>query len=536
MSSNNIRVLISDKMSSQAAAVFKDRGIEAVSSPNLSVEELTDLIGEFDGLAVRSSTKVTPELLAKAPRLKAVGRAGIGVDNIDIKACTEKGTVVMNTPFGNAVTTAEHTLAMMFALARHIPQANASTHQGLWEKSKFMGTELSGKLLGIIGAGNIGSIVASKARGVGLRVQAYDPFLTTERAETLGIKKVELEDLFKSSDLVSLHVPNTPDTRNIVDATAINMMKPGAMLINCARGGLVDELALLAALKNNHLHGAALDVYEQEPAKENPLFGLPNCICTPHLGASTQEAQEKVAVQIAEQLSDYLLDGAISNALNAPNLTAEEAVHLNPYLSLAGNLGAFAGQLSRSPLKSITVTFSGDVTKLNLEPLMTKVVQAVLAPSMESVNAVNAQQVARDLGIDVTTARNEVELEYHNRISLELTTENTTRTVEGTLFKKHARLVSIKGVKLESEFGPHMLYVTNIDKPGVIGALGSFAAEQGINIANMHLGRKSTGGEAIALLEVDAPLSSEQLAGLSELDHINSASYLAFPDSTSGNS
>ncbi len=523
-----LRVLISDTMSSQAAAVFKSRGIEAVTAPKLSPEELADIIGDFDGLAVRSSTKVTPELLQHAPRLKAVGRAGIGTDNIDKLACTEQGVVVMNTPFGNAITTAEHTLAMMFALARHIPQANESTHAGKWEKSKFMGTELSGKLLGIIGSGNIGSIVAHKAMGIGLRVQAYDPFLTEDRAQSLGIRKIELDELLESSDIVSLHVPKTPETLNIIDATALNKMKQGAMLINCARGGLVDELALLAALKSNHLHGAALDVYVEEPAKDNPLFGLPNIICTPHLGASTQEAQEKVAVQIAEQLSDYLVDGAISNALNAPNLTAEEAIVLTPYLNLAQNLGAFAGQLSREPIKGITVSFFGDVTHLNMEPLVTQAVQAVLAPSNCNVNAVNAQQVARDMGIRVTSASSEVENEYHNRVTLEVKTESKTRSVSGTMFKKVGRIVDIKGVKLESEFGPHMVYLTNEDQPGVIGAIGTFAAQHKINIANMHLGRKNNGGNAIALLEVDAPLEADQLTGLRSLEHIQDAQSLRF--------
>ena len=525
---SKLRVLISDKMSSQAAAVFESRGIEAVSSPNLSPEELADIIGDFDALAMRSSTKVTPELLDKATRLKAVGRAGIGIDNIDLNACTERGVVVMNTPFGNAITTAEHALAMMFALARHIPQANASTHQGLWEKSKFMGTELTGKLLGIIGAGNIGSIVARKALGLGLRVQAYDPFLTTERAESLGIKKVELDELLTNSDVISLHVPKTKDTENIINANAINKMKKGAMLVNCARGGLVDETALLAALNSNHLHGAALDVFEVEPAKENPLFGLPNIICTPHLGASTQEAQEKVAVQIADQLSDYIADGAISNALNAPNLTAEEATQLQPYLELAGNLGSFAGQTTKTSIKAITVTFSGDVTQLNCEPLMTKIVQSVLAPTMVNVNAVNAQQVARDLGIEVTTARNEVENEFNNRIRVEIITDKETTSIDGTMFLKLGRIVGINGVKLESEFGQNMLYIINEDKPGVVGAVGNFSAEQGINIANMHLGRKSVGSEAIALLEIDELVDEKALAKLREVQFIHDALYLSF--------
>ena len=530
---SKIRVLISDKMSNQASTVFAERGIEVVSSPKLSEDEINELICDFDGLAVRSSTKVTSKLLASAPRLKVVGRAGIGVDNIDVNACSEKGVVVMNTPFGNAVTTAEHSLAMMFSLARHIPQANISTHKGLWEKSKFMGSELSGKLLGIVGAGNIGSIVAKKALGVGLRVQAYDPLLTTERAESIGIRKVDLDVLLETSDIVSLHVPKTPDTTNIIDGAALNRMKSDSILINCARGGLVDESALASALKENRLRGAALDVFEDEPARENALFGLPNVICTPHLGASTQEAQEKVAIQIAEQISEYLLEGAIRNALNAPNLTAEEAVQLGPYLTLAEKLGTFAAHLLDTSLRAITVTFNGDITKLNLEPIMTKVVQSVLGRSMESINAVNAQLVARDLGIEVTMSRNESETEYHNRISVTLATEQNSYSVEGTLYRKHDRLVSVNGIKLESEFGEYMLYITNLDKPGVIGAVGSFAANEGINIANMHLGRTEYGCEANGILELDAPITAEQLSTLHQLEHVKSAFFLRFSESGS---
>ena len=313
------RVLISDSMSSQAVAVFEERGIDVVASSKLSEAELLDTIGDFDGLAIRSATKVTPELLERAERLRVVGRAGIGVDNVDVPACTRRGVIVMNTPLGNAITTAEHAMAMMLALARHIPQANVSTHEGKWEKSRFMGIELTGKTLGLIGAGNIGSIVARKAIGYGLHVQAYDPFLTEDRADKLGVKKVELDTLLQTSDIISLHVPKTPETSNIISASAINQMKKGSMLINCARGGLVDELALKAALESGHLRGAALDVFEVEPARENPLFELDNVICTPHLGASTIEAQEKVAIQIAEQISDYLLTGAVNNAINAPS-------------------------------------------------------------------------------------------------------------------------------------------------------------------------------------------------------------------------
>ncbi len=522
------RVLISDPMSSQAVNVFEQRGIEVVQTGKMTEQELLETIPGFHGLAIRSATKVTEQVLEAATDLKVVGRAGIGVDNVDVPACTARGVIVMNTPMGNAITTAEHALAMMFSLARHIPQANQTTHAGAWAKSKYMGVELTGKTLGIIGSGNIGSIVAKKAIGFGLKVQAYDPYLTEERANTLGIKKVELEELLTSSDIVSLHVPKTPETENIISATAINKMKKGALLINCARGGLVDELALRVALESGHLKGAALDVYQEEPAKENPLFGLENVICTPHLGASTVEAQEKVAVQIAEQISDFLLEGSIKNALNAPNLSAEEMLQLKPYLQLANYLGSFAGQLTHSAIKGITVTFAGDAARLNVEPLTTQIVQSVLSPHFSDINVINARQVARDRGIHVTEAKEDLEEVYHNRVTISITTEDKTRTVCGTLIQNRPRLVEIKGIKLESEFGEHMLYITNQDEPGMIGAIGNLAADKGINIANMHLGRRESRGDAISLLELDAPIKQEDLETLRAIEYIRDAQYLRF--------
>jgi D-3-phosphoglycerate dehydrogenase len=510
---NKVRVLISDPMSSQAVSVFEQRGIEVVQTGKITEEELLETIPDIQGLAIRSATKVTEKVLNAAKELKVVGRAGIGVDNIDVPACTAKGIVVMNTPMGNAITTAEHSLAMMFSLARHIPQANQTTHAGAWAKSRYMGVELTGKTLGIIGSGNIGSIVAEKAMGFGLKVQAYDPYLTEERANALGIKKVELEELLTTSDVVSLHVPKTPETENIIDASAINKMKEGALLINCARGGLVDELALRVALESGHLKGAALDVYLEEPAKENPLFGLENVICTPHLGASTTEAQEKVAIQIADQIADYLLEGSIKNALNAPNLSADEVRQLKPYLQLANSLGSFAGQLTRTAIKGLSVTFAGDVAKLNVEPLATQVVQ---------------RQVARDRGIHITEAKEDLEDVYHNRMTISIITEEKTRSVCGTLVHDQPRLVDIKGIKLESEFGQHMLYITNQDQPGMIGAIGRFAADRGINIANMHLGRRESRGDAISLLEIDAPINQNDLEALRAIEHIRDAQYLCF--------
>jgi len=525
---SKVRVLISDPMSSQAVDVFEQRGIEVVQTGKMTEEELLDMIPDFQGLAIRSATNVTDKVLQAATQLKVVGRAGIGVDNIDVPACTAKGIVVMNTPMGNAITTAEHALAMMFSLARQIPQANQTTHAGAWAKSKYMGVELTGKTLGIIGSGNIGSIVAQKAIGFGLKVQAYDPYLTEERASTLGVKKVELEELLTTSDIVSLHVPKTPETENIISATAINKMKKGALLINCARGGLVDELALRVALESGHLKGAALDVFLEEPAKENPLFGLENVVCTPHLGASTTEAQEKVAVQIAEQISDYLLEGSINNALNAPNLSAEEVRQLKPFLQLASYLGTFAGQLTHTAIKGITVNYAGKAAELNLEPLTTQVVQSILAPHFSNINVVNAREVARDRSIHVTEAKEDLEDVYHNRITISITTEDKTRTVCGTLIQNRPRLVEIKGIKLESEFGKHMLYITNQDQPGMIGAIGNFAADKKINIANMHLGRRESRGDAISLLEIDAPVSQEDLKALRSIENIRSVQYLNF--------
>jgi D-3-phosphoglycerate dehydrogenase len=523
------KVLISDSMSSQAFAIFEERGIDVVQPGKLSEAELFDMIGDFDGLAIRSATRVTAEMLEHTTRLKVVGRAGIGVDNVDVPGCTRRGIIVMNTPLGNAITTAEHAMAMMLSLARHIPQANSSTRAGKWEKSRFMGMELTGKLLGLIGAGNIGSIVAQKAIGYGLRVQAYDPFLTEDRADKMGVVKVDLETLLTNSDIVSLHVPKTPETSNIIDATALNKMKKDSLLVNCARGGLVDELALYAALENGHLKGAALDVYAVEPAKENPLFELDNVICTPHLGASTIEAQEKVAIQVAEQISEYLLTGAVQNAINAPSISAEEAKVLKPYLKLAQCLGSFVGQLTHDPIKSLTITYGGEANDLNVSPLTVQVVQSILEHHSSFVNSVNAREVARDRNIDVIEAHNEGKDEYPCRITVGVQTESKTRSICGTLIQNKPRVIDVKGIPLESKLGEHMLYITNNDKPGVIGNIGTTMAEHNINIANMHLGRDSEKGAAIVLIEIDESLKKDDLERLRALPNINDVQYLNFP-------
>jgi len=523
------KVLVSDKLSPTAVEIFRERGVEVDVKTGLKPEELISIIGEYDGLAIRSATKVTKDVLAAAKNLKVVGRAGIGVDNVDIPAATQAGVVVMNTPYGNAITTAEHAIAMMFALARQIPQANASTHAGKWEKSKFMGVELHGKVLGIIGCGNIGSIVAERAIGLRMRVIAFDPFLSPERATDLGVEKVELDDLIARADFITLHTPLTDKTRGIIDADAIARMKKGVRIVNCARGGLVDEAALKAALESGHVAGASLDVFAQEPAKENPLFGMDTVVCTPHLGASTTEAQENVALQVAEQISDYLLTGAVTNALNMAAVSAEDAPRLRPYMKLCEQLGSFAGQITESGLKSVHIEYQGAVADLNTRPLTAVILQGLLSPLLDSVNMVNAPVIARERDMEVKETKSDSCRNYHSLIRLEVTTERQTRSVEGTLFGDSLpRVVRINDIPVEAEMAPNMLYTINEDKPGFIGRLGTAIGESGLNIASFHLGRADVGGQAICLVQVDGPVSVETLDTLGQLPHVVMAKALTF--------
>jgi D-3-phosphoglycerate dehydrogenase len=412
------RVLISDKMSELALETFQSWGLGVDYEPGLSAEDLCARIDGYDGLAVRSTTQVTAELLAAGTTLKIIGRAGIGVDNIDVPAATQRGIVVMNTPGGNAITTAEHALALLMSVARKIPAANSSTQSGKWEKSRFMGTELTGKTLGIVGCGNIGAIVADRALGLRMHVVAYDPYLSPERAEDLGVEKVDFDTLLKRADAITLHVPLTDQTRNMIDAEALAKTKKGAFLVNCARGGLVVEADLKVALDSGHLAGAALDVFSEEPAIENPLFGSEKLVATPHLGASTSEAQDKVAMQIAQQMSEYLLSGAITNAVNMPSLSAEEAKKLKPYMTLAEELGSFAGQLTRTGLKSITVEYEGLVAELNTRPLTQAALTGLLAPILDSVNMVNAPVIARERNIDVAEVKHQRDCDYQTLIQI----------------------------------------------------------------------------------------------------------------------
>ncbi len=524
-----VKVLISDNLSDQAAEIFRSRGIEVDVKTGLKPDELKAIIGQYDGLAIRSATKVTADLLEAAENLKVVGRAGIGVDNVDIPAATNRGVVVMNTPFGNAVTTAEHAIAMMFALARQIPQADASTQAGKWEKSKFMGVELTGKVLGLIGCGNIGSIVADRARGLRMRVLAYDPFLSEQRATELGVRKVELDELFAESDVITLHTPLTDATRGVIDAAAIAKMKKGVRIINCARGGLVVEDDLRAALDSGQVAGAAFDVFVTEPAKENVLFGHPNVVCTPHLGASTTEAQEKVALQIAEQMSDYLLTGAVSNAVNVPSVTAEEAPILKPYMKLAELLGSFCGQMVEGPVEAVSIELEGHAAELNAEPIKSAGLAGLLRPQVDSVNMVNAPSMAHQRGIEVSVTRHDREPDYQTLLRMTARSQGRTRVLVGTLIGgSKPRLVEVQGIAVEADFGQHMLYVRNYDKPGFIGALGSALGRHEVNIATFHLGRRDVGGEAIALVEVDQPIADALLAEVQALPHVVRVNALSF--------
>jgi D-3-phosphoglycerate dehydrogenase len=522
------KVLIADKMSEQAAEVLRGRGVEVDILTGLSPEDLKARIGAYDGLAVRSATKVTADVIA-ASNLKVIGRAGIGVDNVDVPAATQRGIVVMNTPGGNSITTAEHTLALLMSLARQIPAADRSTQAGKWEKSRFMGVELTGKTLGVIGCGNIGAIVAERALGLRMRVIAYDPYLSVDRALDLGVEKVELDDLLKRADFITLHVPLTDQTRGILNAETLAKTKKGVRIINCARGGLVVEADLKAAIESGHVAGAALDVYTEEPAKQNPLFGMDQIVATPHLGASTTEAQEKVALEIAEQMADYLLTGAVRNALNMPSLTAEESARLGPYMKLAYQLGSFAGQLTRSGLKDVCIEYEGQVAELNCRPLTQTALAGLLAPILDSVNMINAPVLARERNIAVTEMKHERDCDYQTLIRLRVTTERGPRSVAGTLFgSTKPRIVEIKGIPIEAELGPHMLYITNEDRPGLIGAMGKTLGDAGVNIATFHLGRAAPGADAIALLEIDGEIPPKVMAQVCALPHVKQAILLKF--------
>jgi D-3-phosphoglycerate dehydrogenase len=523
------RVLIADKLSPAALAIFKERGVDADVKAGLSKEELLEIVAEYDGIAVRSATRITADVIKAAKRLKVVGRAGIGVDNVDIPAATAAGVIVMNTPLGNSITTAEHAIALMMALARELPAANESTHAGKWEKSRFVGVELYGKTLGLIGAGNIGSIVADRAKGLKMKVIAFDPYLSTERAATLGIEKLDINELLFRSDFITLHTPLTAETRNIISADAIDRMKNGVRIINCARGGLIDERALKSALDSGHVAGAALDVFEEEPATSNALFGSDKVIATPHVGASTSEAQENVALQVAEQISDYLLTGAITNALNMPSITADEAQRVRPWIALAEKLGLFAGQLTDTSIMGVDILYEGTAGWLNTRALTQAALAGLLRPALSDVNMINAPIVAKERGIRISETRRDRLGIYEGYIKLIVQAEGLIRSVAGTVFSDgRPRLIQIKDINLDAEFAPHMLYVTNEDKPGFIGRLGSVLGDSNVNIASFALGRSAPGADAVALVEVDGEIGEQVLADIRKLPLVKQAKALAF--------
>ncbi|TMJ20121.1 MAG: phosphoglycerate dehydrogenase [Alphaproteobacteria bacterium] len=518
------KVLISDPMDPKAAEIFRASGIEVDEKPGLSKDELKAIVGDYDGLAIRSATRVTADLLSAAPNLKVVGRAGIGVDNVDIPAATARGVVVMNTPFGNSITTAEHAVALMFALARELPAADSSTQAGKWEKNRFMGVELTSKTLGLIGCGNIGSIVADRALGLRMKVVAYDPFLTPERAVELGVEKVELDALLARADFITLHTPLTDQTRNILSAENLAKTRKGVRIVNCARGGLIDEAALKAALDSGHVAGAALDVFVEEPAKENPLFGAPGLVATPHLGASTTEAQVNVAIQVAEQMSDFLIRGGVTNALNMPSLTAEEAPRLRPYMELAEKLGSLIGQIEGTRITGVSVEVEGAAAQLNQKPVTGAVLAGLMKVYSDTVNMVNAPWLAKERGLDLREIRHDREGDYHTLVRVTVDTPAGPRSVAGTLFGNSApRLVDMFGIAIEAELGGEMIFIVNLDAPGFIGRLGTALGEEGVNIGTFHLGRREAGGEAVALVSVDghiAPGVVERLAAISGVKRV----------------
>ena len=523
------KVLIADKLSPAAVAIFRERGVDADVKTGLTKEELIKIVDQYDAIAIRSATKLTADVLKAAKNLKVVGRAGIGVDNVDIPAATAKGIIVMNTPFGNSITTAEHAIALMFALARQIPQADLSTQAGKWEKNRFMGVEITGKVLGVIGCGTIGSIVASRAIGLHMRVIAYDPFLSSERALDLGVEKVSLETLLASADFITLHTPLTAQTKNILSAENLAKTKKGVRIVNCARGGLADERALRALLDSGHVAGAGFDVFGHEPATGNPLFGHPNVVCTPHLGASTREAQENVALQVAAQMSDYLIRGAITNATNFPSITAEEAPKLKPFIALAGRLGSFAGQFVDSGIKRVAITYEGEVAGLNTKALTASAIAGLLRPLLADVNIVSASGVAKERGIAIDEVIRAADADYQSLITLSVATQRHARSVSGTVFHDgKPRIVAINGIEVDALVAPAMIYVSNEDKPGFIGRFASLLGNAAINIATFALGRDREGGSAIALVEVDGPVPEKVLAEIATLPGVKEVKALHF--------
>jgi (S)-sulfolactate dehydrogenase len=518
------RVLVADDLSPEAVRILQEAGLAVDVKVGLKADELERVIGEYDALAVRSATKVTAKLLDKAERLRVIGRAGVGVDNVDLAAATRRGVVVMNTPGGSSTTVAELALAMILALSRHLAAATASVRAGKWEKKKFQGHELAGKTLGVVGVGNIGSVLVDRARALKMRIVAYDPFLSPEAAAKLGAELVDLEGVWREADVVSLHVPLTDGTRHLVNAATLAKMKPGALLVNCARGGIVDERALADALASGHLGGAALDVFEQEPpSADHPLFALSNVVVTPHIGASTEEAQAAVAVAIAEQLAAYLNVGEVKNAVNVPGLPAELREQLGPWLPLAEQLGALAAGLAPAGTSEVTVEIAGELASVPLRPIAARALVGILRPFLDfPVNDVSAPAIAKERGIAVREVRAGETHDYASLLTIRVRGQGGEEVaVAGTVYgKRDARIVRVGDFRLEAVPAGHVVLCENDDAPGVVGNLGTTLGAAGVNIARISLSRLDDRSRAFAFLNVDSAPTPGVLEEVRRLPHI----------------
>lgn len=521
-----MKVLISDKLADIGVKMFQEAdGIDVDVKVGLSPDQLKAIIGEYDGLVIRSATKVTKDILeAASPRLRVVGRAGIGLDNVDIPTATKRGVVVMNTPEGNVVTTAEHAIAMMLALSRNIPQGTAALKAGRWQKKELQGKEVFKKTLGVLGYGRIGSIVADRAQGLKMKVIIHDPYAKKEMVEQRGFEMVSLEELFKRSDYLTIHVPKLKETTNLINKESFDLMKPGVMLIHCARGGIVNEKDLADALKSGKVAGAALDVFETEPPGDSPLFAFDNVICTPHLGASTAEAQTNVAVAVAEQIIHYLKTGTIMNAVNAPSVTGELLTKLQPYLTLAERIGCLHAQLTSGAVTEITIKYSGDFQDLDMAPVTIASLKGLLTPILkDGVNFVNAPAIAKERGMKITESRSVESEDYSTLITMEATAERGSNTISGTIFgKREPRIVRINDFRLEVYPAGHLLLIHNMDKPGAIGSIGIVLGQHRINIARMHVGQEKDGKRNVIFIDTDTPAPPEALKELRALPLVKS--------------
>ena len=526
-----MKVLVSDNISPKGVAILEKAGLTVDLKPGMTPNELKKVIGKYEALVIRSATRATAEIIEAATKLKVIGRAGSGLDNVDKVAATKHGVVVMNTPGGNTVTTAEHTVALMVAMARMVPQATASMKEGKWEKKKFMGIELYGKTLGIVGLGNIGSHVAKIAQGMGMTVLAYDPHLSEEKKKTLGVKVVELKELFKDSDIITLHIPRTAETENLINEKTIKQMKKGVRIINASRGGTIDEAALYEALKSGKVAAAALDVFATEPPENSPLFELDNFICTPHLGASTQDAQENVAIAVANQIVDYLVHGSIRNAVNFPSVSADLLPGLEPYINLAERMGSFITQNFEGGINGVTIEYKGEVAELMLEPITIAAIKGVLTPILEeTVNFINAPAIAKERGIEIKEVTTDDAGDYHSMIVITVKSGKKVSSVSGVLHgKKDPRIVDFDGFAVEVVPSGEMLVVENKDKPGVIGGIGMVMAEHKINIARMQFGRETRGGKAVSIVSVDKAISQDIIDKIKKLPNVLSVNLIHLP-------